>query len=188
MKVFISIFILSLLLVAQVVGVELITNGDFESNSEGWEEQSSGTGTISFGNYDPNDPDMEVQAYKYSNAGYKSLNQVVWAPALDISFSFSTAFWNSCENNTYNYYAASAIILYYLKEDETILGETRIYSATQYCPWQNTNTIHLYPVNDTLWHDYSFNITDELTYLPGVAQDSIKKLKVSIYAFTTTHC
>jgi len=176
------------LLSSQVTGVELITNGAFETNTDGWTNWSNGTGSITIGNYDISDPDNEVLSYKNTDAGYSSIFQIVPSPNLDIVFSTSAAFWDYCEDNSENYYAASAVILYYLKEDETALGETRIYAATQYCPWQNTSTTHLYPVHDTLWNDYSFNITDELANLPGVPQDSIKELKVSVYSFTTTHC
>ena len=181
MKIFISLFIVSLILYTQVLALEIITNGDFEEPlSTGWQESTSGSNiTINRAtSYDP-DPDYEAYVGKSTGSGYARLYQIVNIPATDLDFSVNAKLY-AYDNHT-SAWAGGAVVISYLDEYSSLLGETYIcYRSTQ-CPWTNSSTSHLIEASDSLWHNYGFNIENELTNLSGVNPSDIKKIQVSLF-------
>ncbi|MEO0225428.1 MAG: hypothetical protein ABIL05_00595 [candidate division WOR-3 bacterium] len=190
-----AIIMSGLLGIGLTLGYELVTNGDFEAPlTTGWTQTVSGDYTSSSYytidramDYNP-DPDYEAQSRKYLHE-IASLSQIVPIPHIDINFSAQAKLWCKCEDNAYNYFAAAALILYYMNNDSQILGETRIYRGTTYCNWQNSSTIHLIRAADTSnWYNYSFIIRNELNNLPGINPAQVKRIKVALYAYSTHNC
>ncbi len=183
---------LLILSVVVAVGIgssrELVTNGDFElPPSVGWEELAWGefadTGNcrMRYRHDHHPDRDFEVMVHKMLNKGYK-LFQKIEIPTLDIRFSVSARLTSKTENR--DYYAAAAICLEYLDGRDSVIGETRLYSATTGCPWVSTSMLHLIGAPDSLnWYDYDFSVEDELANLPGVEPDSIHAINVVLLAY-----
>ncbi|UCG29218.1 MAG: hypothetical protein JSV53_06750 [candidate division WOR-3 bacterium] len=176
------------LVLAVIVGLcgatNYITNGDFEQPlSPGWFQSSYGTDvTITRGTAYHPDPDNEVYLYKYGTGttgmGHAILYQTTDIPTTNINVSFDAAMY--AWDNYPGIWAASAVIVGYLDSDGALLGETRVTNMTDECPWVNGATMHLLPVTDDDWHSYSFNIDDELMYLPGVDPEQVSKVKVTL--------
>ncbi|MFO7675025.1 MAG: hypothetical protein R6X12_01710 [bacterium] len=173
---------------AQGAGRELVLNGDFEcSPFEGWREQAWGeftdTGNCRLGHrpdLDP-DPDFEVVVHKLLNAGY-ALYQQVPVSGVDLGFGVSCRLTSKTENR--DYYAAAAVCLEYRDAGDSLLGETRIFSATTGHPWRDSPTLHLIGASDSLnWHEYRFNVAEELANLPGVAPGDIRSIRVVLLAY-----
>jgi len=169
-----------------------LLNGDFEQPlNTGWMQVTSGSYITIDRNtsYEP-DPDYEVYASKGAGNGYAKLYQVVDIPTSLNLFNFSIkAKLYAYDNNADTLcWAAASVIVSYLNSSGSCLGETRICMWTAPCPWQNTSTIHLINVSDSLWHNYGFNIATELTNLPGVNPASVKKIAVSLYDTTAHTC
>ncbi len=79
----------------------------------------------------------------------------------------------------------AAVAFDYLAEDSSRLGRTIVYLPSSYCTWTDSDTLHLVRVTDTTgqWARYSLNFATELdNFLPQVAQDRIKRLRVEIFA------
>ena len=183
MKFSIPLIILSFLFVTPVLGVELIANGDFEEPlTTGWESVTSGSNIIINRaiNYDP-DPDYEAYVYKGTGSGYARLYQIVDAPTTDLDFAVNTKLYAYA---TATAWSGAAVVISYLDEQSSLLGETYICDRSTYCPWANTPTCHIIPAPDSLWHNYGFNIDDELTNLSGVNPSDIKKIQISLYCQT----
>jgi hypothetical protein len=73
----------------------------------------------------------------------------------------------------------------YLAEDSSRLGRTIVYLPSSYCTWTDSDTLHLVRVTDTTgqWARYSLNFATELdSFLPQVAQNRIKLLRVEVFA------
>ncbi len=187
MKMLIPIF----LMIGLVSAGNWLVNGDFEEAlNTGWTSTQSGSyiyidRAIT---YEP-DPDYEVRVEKGTGNGYARLSQTI-----DITtpseFTFSTkaklyAYDNNADTLTY---AAAAIRIIYRNATGALLGETRICQFTAPCPWQNTSTIHLITVSDSLWHNYSFNLQTELGNLPGVNPANVKKVEIALYDTTAHTC
>ncbi len=183
MKFFIPIIIFSFLFSAQVTGIELITNGDFEEQlTTGWEQATSGADIIinRATSYDP-DPDYEAYAYKGTGSGYARLLQLMNViPSTDIDFTCNAKLY--AWDNYIDAWAGAAVVISYLNENSLLLGETYICFRSDGCPWTNTPTCHIIAAVDSFWHNYAFNIDDELTNLSGVNPQDIKKIKVSLYS------
>ncbi|HDQ99727.1 MAG TPA: hypothetical protein ENN51_05540 [candidate division WOR-3 bacterium] len=65
-----------------------------------------------------------------------------------------------------------------------MLGETRIFSATEGHPWRGSDVLHLIGAPDSLnWHDYRFHVGDELANLPGVNPDDVRAIRVVLLAY-----
>lgn len=158
-----------------------ITNGDFEQEfTNGWLQSIYGTAvTITRGTgYDP-DPDYEAYLYKGTGtSGHAMLYQTVDIPTIHIDFSVQLKC-NAWDNYT-GAWAAAGVIVGYLDESNVFLGDTRICMYSPDCPWQNSATCHIIDVNDTQWHDYEFNINEELANLPGIDPLEVKKIKVTL--------
>lgn len=164
-----------------------LTNGDFEQELNiGWEQITNGSNIIinRATNYDP-DPDYEAYVYKGTGSGYAKLHQIVNIPTTDLEFSVYTKLY-AYDNHT-SAWCGAAVVIAYLDESGSLLGDTRICARSTQCPWSNTSTHHIIEATDSLWHNYAFSINDELTNLPGVNPSAIKKIDVALFD-TSYHC
>ncbi|MBS4016445.1 MAG: hypothetical protein KGZ86_08445 [Candidatus Latescibacteria bacterium] len=180
-------YILILLLMVSIsVAGRLVVNGDFEQElTIGWYQAgvTSSADTIDRQTYFDPDPDYEARVRKY-NAGYAKLFQTLDIPTTDLEFSVNA---NLYATATSPYWAAAAVILRYLNDNNDLLGETRIAHKSQYCPWTNTSTIHIIQVAaPNNWYNYSFNINNELLNLPGVNPALVKKIQIALFDTLTS--
>lgn len=167
----------------------LLTNGDFEQEfSVGWQNSAPGyyDSLLRGSTYQP-DPDMEAYVF-HAYGGYFKLFQTTDIPSTDLQFSIDAKMYAYDNNADTLCWAGAAVIISYLNESNTILGQTRIYRSTTPCPWTNTNTRHLIPASDESWHTYSFSITSELGNLPGVNPLLIKKVEVALFDTAAHTC
>ncbi len=185
--------LLALAFASVMIAGDLMINGNFEQDlSNGWTQSSIGYSIIidRATTYEP-DGDYEAQVYKGAGSGSALLYQTV-----DLQNMPLNQLQFSCKSKLYAYdndadtlcYAATAVIVQYLNQTGTILGETRICQFTAPCSWASTSTVHLMTVADSLWHSYSFNIATELANLPGVTPTNVKKLKIAMYDTTAHTC
>jgi hypothetical protein len=170
-------------------GTELLQNGDFEQDlSIGWTQEFEGDDyTFARGATYHSDPDFEVYVRKYLT-GYALLRQTVPVLNLNLTFSGEVSFGNICDDNTYGYFAASAVRLFYEDAAGAVLGETRIYRGTMYCDWTNSETLHLLEMPSDAWDSFNVDVKDEMTNLPGVNPGDVTRITVGIYAYTTDYC
>ena len=169
----------------------LITNGDFEADLRtGWLQDfglPTALDSIMISPQLDSDPDNEVIVAKY-NASSAKLYQTVTIPTLDLQFSCQALLYVLEHSPSSETWAASAIILRYLNSSNNLLGQTRIVNKSPNCTWSNSGTNHLIVVTDTAnWHDYSFNLNNELNNLSGVNRSNIRKVQVAIID-TTNGC
>lgn len=182
-----KLLVLTVIICSGLFGANLLTNGAFEQPlSTGWLQATSGVNvTINRATtYDP-DPDYEAYVYKGSGSGYARLYQVVDIPSTDIDFSVNAKLY--AWDNHASAWTGACLLISYLNESNSLLGATRICARSQGCPWNNSSTHHLINAVDSLWHNYAFNIDDELTNLPGVTPSAIKKIQISLLD-STYHC
>lgn len=172
------------IIVGYTIADNLLTNGDFEQELDvGWQQSISGEGFIDRSTlYDP-DPDYEAGIYQSSCNGTAILEQVIEILNEDLPFiEFSCNAKMYAYDNVPGDWIATAVIISYINEFDSILGETRIYSYSDTaCPWADSPTLHLIEVADADWHSYFFNLEDELTHLPGVNQLEIKKIGAGLF-------
>lgn len=174
-------FVIILTMISFSAAGVLLTNGDFEQAlTVGWQAASGGSNVYidRSVSYDP-DADYEARAEKGDGSGYAKLYQTVDIPTTDLDFSCHTKMWAYDNHSTA--WCGAAIRIFYQDASSSILGETMICMRSTQCPWNNTSTRHVIPVTDSLWHDYSFNIDDELTNLSGVNPAQIAKIQVALY-------
>ncbi len=178
----------ALTLCATMPARELLYNGTFELVPDsGWKLYTWGdfpdTGNCrlrQLTDFEP-DRDFELMLHKMLHQGMK-LSQRINLPALDLGFSVSARLTAKTERDSL--FAAAAVCLEYLGQHDTVLGETRIYSATRGCIWTSTPCLHLIRAPDSLnWHEYRFRLQDELANLPAVNPDSITALRVALLAY-----
>jgi hypothetical protein len=183
--------VLFLIMIAGLgIASTLLTNGDFEKDlTDGWQIfQFSTADTIDRGTgYDP-DPDYELYVLRNYGNGYCRVWQSVDIPTTDLAFSIKARLWAYDNDADTLCWAAAAVIVSYLDQAGSIIGETRIVNMTTPCPWINTPTLHLISANDTLWHTYAFNVNAELANLPGVNPSVVKKIRVAAYDTTAHTC
>jgi hypothetical protein len=186
-------FLLVLAFASAMTAGDLMINGNFEQDlSIGWMQSSIGYYiTIDRATtYEP-DADYEVQVFKDVGSGSALLYQAVdlqGMPLSQLQFSCKSKLYAYDNNADTLCYAAAAVIIQYLNQAGTMLGETRICQFTAPCDWASTSTVHLMTVADSLWHSYSFNIATELANLPGVSPSNVKKLKIAMYDTTAHTC
>ena len=164
-----------------------ITNGDFEQvQSVGWTQSSYGSATITRGTaYDP-DPDYEIYLYKASGTtGHATLQQTVDIPTTHIDFKVTAKLW--AWDNYSGAWAGAAVVVGYLNASNQLLGDTKICMFSYDCPWTNSPTCHIMQIYDSLWHDYEFNIHEELANLPGVDAAEVAKIRVTLVD-SVVHC
>jgi len=177
--------IMTLIMWGFVFAVPFLTNGDFEEPftfTTGW--LYNGTYVdycVNRGvNYDP-DPDYEV--YIHTHGGffrYLKLYQTVDIPTTDLEFSVNAKLYAVTYCHPWSW-AGAAVVVSYLDESNSVLGETMICYSIGPCPWTNTDTSHIIEVTDSLWYSYAFNIEDELANLSGVNQSEIARIQVALY-------
>ncbi len=162
-------------------GTTYVTNGNFEEIlTVGWTEEHTAT-TYAIDrntNYDP-DPDYEVYIYESNSSGDAQIYQLFDIPTIDIDLSLNAKLYATATTGTAGWTAA-AIIVSYIDEFDSIMGETRICQRAGSCPWMNSSTVHLITAPDSNWHTYSFKIAEELENLPGVNAAHVKRLKVAL--------
>jgi len=172
---------------------ELVRNGDFELPPDSsWQLYVCGdypdTGNCRLRRrheFHP-DRDFEVMVHKMLHQGMK-LSQRVAIPDLDLGFAVSCRLTAKTERESL--FAAACIGVEYLDSRDSVLGETRILSATPGCTWTSGPVLHLIPAPDSLnWHDYQFNVAAELDNLPGVNRDSIRAVRVGLLAYVENNC
>jgi hypothetical protein len=185
---------LFLALVLPATGRELLTNGDFELPPEvGWRLDTWGmfsdTGNcrLRWQHDIAPDRDCEVMLHKMLHQGMK-LSQKLTIPGLDLGYSISCRLTSKTERESL--YAAACAGIEYLDVRDSVLGETRVYSATSGCPWTSTPALHLVRAPDSLhWHDYRFNLYEEvIANLPGVNPESVRAVRVYLLGFVLDNC
>jgi len=182
-------YILVLTLTIGICGASnYMVNGDFEQDlNVGWVQLMSGGGTtiLRSTTYDP-DPDYEVYVYKASGTtGYAHLSQTASIPTCNIDLSFKAKLY--AWDNYSGAWAGAAVVIEYLNSADAVLGETRVCQWSYDCPWTNAADCHIIQVADSLWHDYSYNVLDELVYVPAVDPDAVAKIKITLVA-EVAHC
>jgi hypothetical protein len=172
---------------------ELVKNGDFELPPDSsWELTVWGeypdTGNCRLRwlhTFNP-DRDFEVMLHKMLHQGMK-LSQKIQVPTLDLGFSVSCRLTSKTERESL--FAAACVCLEYLDAADSVLGETRIYSATSGCTWQSGPTLHLIRAPDSLnWHDYRLNVAAELDSLPGIVRSQVCAIRVGLLSYVLNNC
>jgi hypothetical protein len=184
-------YLILLLIIGFCSAGHLLTNGDFEQPlNVGWSSAIGTTlpqDTIDRQIYFQPDLDYEARVKKY-DATHVILCQTVNIPTTDLEFSVSANFFAQEYNSTTTYWAAAAVCLRYLDNNDVLLGETRIAYKTPHCPWTQSNTLHIISeMFSNTWNTYSFNVNSELANLTGVNPADIRKIQVAIID-TTDGC
>jgi hypothetical protein len=186
-------------LVLLAVGIlsagELVVNGSFEESAlSGWRWDTSGVFSDSSNchlwqsYYFQPDLDREVCVHKILHQ-WDMLSQNIPITNLDLNFSFSAKLFCKTERPDTGYYACANVVLCYRDENDSALGETRVYTRTGGCDWVNSPTLHLILAPDTTrWHNYSFNLAAELDNLPGVNRSQIRAVRVGLWAYVRNNC
>ncbi|MCS7258011.1 MAG: hypothetical protein NZ601_01360 [candidate division WOR-3 bacterium] len=183
------------LIVCSVVNLlsagELLTNGNFEQPLDiGWYSTivtATSYDTIDRQTFFHPDPDYEVRVKKY-DAVCAKVYQTISIPTTDLDFSVNAKLYAYEYTPTASYWAAAAIILRYLDDNNNWLGETRITYKTPHSPWINTSTVHLINAPDpNNWYQYNFNLNSELANLSGINSSAIRKIQVLLMD-TTNGC
>ncbi|MBN2619989.1 hypothetical protein JXB22_02775 [candidate division WOR-3 bacterium] len=172
-----------IVMIGVCMGANYVVNGDFEQAfTVGWTEYSPDSyGYFSRGtSYDP-DPNYEAYGYRYGSGGqgggYDMLHQTFDIPIIDFDFSANIKLdaWDSGSS-----WCGAALAVYYRNASNTVLGVTRICRISAGCPWSNTAVQHSIYASDTNWHNYSFNIEDELQNLSGVNPDAVARITIAL--------
>ncbi len=172
---------------------ELLVNGAFEEPPEvGWRYRvwgdfpdTANCRLVWRHDHEP-DRDFEILLHKMLHQG-AVLSQLVELPTLDAAFSVTCRL--TAKTELESLYAAAAVCVEYIDRHDSVLGETRIYSATRGCDWSNSSRLHLVRAPDSLnWHRYRFILRDELVNLPGVNPDSVRCVRVSLLSFVLGNC
>jgi hypothetical protein len=191
----IRLAVLGSALAGALSGRELVANGDFEQPaSPAWKWET-------FGNFadtanchlwqscyfDP-DLDREVGVHKTLHQ-WALLSQDVDVPSVNLNFSAAARLFCKTERPDTGYYACACVILQYLDVNDSVLGETRIYARTGGCDWTSSATLHLIPAPDTTrWHNYAFNVADELGNLPGVNPAQVRRVRLGLWSYARNNC
>jgi hypothetical protein len=174
---------------------ELLVNGNFEDPARTtWRWDTFGvandTGDCHLWQsyyYDP-DLDREVCVHKTLHQ-WAMLSQTVEIPSTNLNFSASAKFFAKTERPDTGYYACANVILSYMDVNDSLLGETRIYVHTGGCDWASTPVLHLIDAPDsTHWHNYAFNVNDELDNLTGVSRSDVTKIRVGVWTYVRNNC
>jgi hypothetical protein len=172
--------LISLVLVGFVSAMSFLVNGDFEDElTTGWYQYIGPNGTIVRGVGYDGDSDYEAYVYKGTGNGNTKLYQIVEVPTTDLEFSVNAKLIASSTSGSC--WAGASILICYYGDDDTHLGCSRIAHRTAACPWSNTDTSHVTQVTDTLWHNYAFNIDDEISVIPSVTGTDVRKILVALH-------
>jgi len=189
------ILILTLAVAGILPARELLVNGTLEEPPNvGWRWDTFGLFADS-GNchlwqscyFDP-DLDREVCVHKILHQ-WDMLSQTVDVPDVSLNFSVSAKLFCKTERPDTGFYACANVVLYYLGEIDSVLGETRIYAHTGGCDWVDSPMLHLIEAPDTTrWHNYAFNVASELTHLAGVNPSQVRRIKVGLWSYARNNC
>jgi hypothetical protein len=183
-----KLLLILILMISVAAASNYIDNGDFEQAlSVGWTQTATGGGTtINRGTTYHPDNDYEVYLYKATGTtGHAQLWQIAEVPTCNMDFSFSAKLY--AWDNYSGAWGGAAVVIGYLDNSNTLLGETMVCQYTVDCPWTNAPDRHVIQVADSLWHDYSFNLLDELFNVPAVDPDDVAKIQVTLNA-EVVHC
>jgi len=174
-----------LLSAAGASGLELVTNGDFESAFDpAWEQSTSGTAVwIERGTSYDADPDYEARVRKSTGNGRGKLSQTFNLPGTDVRFSARLL--ASATASATDIWAAGVLMLSYQDLAGNVLGRTAIGATTHGCPWVSDDTFHLLGSSTGAWQDWSFHLDDELANLPGVDPMQVRRLEVALLVEAT---
>jgi hypothetical protein len=176
------------MLVSIAAASNYIQNGDFEQAlNVGWTQIMAGGGTtINRGTTYHPDSDYEIYVYKATGTtGYAQLWQIAEIPTCNIDLTFSAKLY--AWDNYNGAWAGAAVRIEYLDDSDVSLGETRVCRWSYDCPWTNAADCHIIQVADSNWHDYDFNLLDELNNVPAVNPDEVAKIKITLNA-QVVHC
>ncbi len=174
-------------------GTNLVYNGGFELLPDsGWKQLAWGdfadTGNCRVRRthaFHP-DRDYELMLHKMLHQGLL-LSQRLEFEDLDLGFALSARLTSKTERESL--FAAASVGLQFLGSGDSVLGETRVYSATAGCDWRSGPALHLVRAPDSLsWYDYRLDVPDELASLPGVVPESVRALRVVVQAFVLGNC
>lgn len=178
---------LALVVLGLVSAQNLLVNGGFEQPlSVGWAQTVGGVGTqtVERGTGHHPDPDYEAYLYQFDGGGWTKLGQMVDVPGSRLAFTFWGKFEYGAGSSTC--WPVAAVTLEYCDAGGNLLGESRFYYHNAYCNWTNSGTLHLLDVASPDWQEYSLDIHDEIAAnLPGVNPDDVRKVRVSMYGFTS---
>jgi hypothetical protein len=184
----VPLLLLVLVLPSSVMAMELVTNGGFEGDlPPDWQEDTVGAATVisrSVG-YD-GDPDYEVLVEKGTGNGHAKLNQTVVIPSVDVAFSANAKIQVASSGG--GPWAAAGVALYYEDSLGEVLGVTMILRKTIDCPWLDSDTFHMIPVADEEWKNHAFNLSNELSNLPGVDMQAIHQIRICLFGQTGGDC
>jgi len=159
-------------------GQQLVSNGGFEDGLDGWTQQNSGSFFITCDTSFQTDPDYEVRVYK-SLAGYARVRQTVELPSTLVRFSVSAKL-RAAKGTNAGYYAYAAVVLYYLNAADSVLGKTMIVQRVGSFNPVSDSFQHIIEVVNVDWQDHVFVLGDELASIPGVHNDSVAKVMISL--------
>jgi hypothetical protein len=174
-----------LLSAAGASGLELVANGDFESDfAPAWEQSTSGTAVwIERGIGFDADPDYEARVRKGTGNGRGKLSQSFNVPGTNLRFSARLL--ASATASSTDIWAAGVLMLSYQDPAGNVLGRTAIGATTHGCPWTDGDTFHLLGSPTGAWQDWSFTLDDELANLPGVDPSQVRRLEVALLVEAT---
>jgi hypothetical protein len=180
------VLLVPLLFATAVFGQELLVNGDFEQElTTGWTLIEEGSGTHEFNRdvgYHP-DPDYEAYVYQYDNPGGSRLSQTVAVSAPMLTVSFWAEFEEGAGSSSC--WPAACFVVAYLDAGGVKLGETRYYYGT-YVNWVSDDTLHLIPVTNPDWTEYTLDVMLELTQnLPLINPADVAQVEVAAWSATT---
>jgi hypothetical protein len=174
--------------VAAIPGLarEFIVNGDFEQDhASTWARGETGSGGIVERRTDlDGDEDYELRISVTEGDGIIRLVQRVEIPNTDLNISAQLAAATFGDGGAWT---AAGLMIRYLDRHSGTLGETAIMSTSRDCPWISSATFHLIRIVGQNWQEHAFNLTEELTLLPGVDPEQITFLEVAV-AYTAENC
>ena len=176
-----------LMLAGPAAAGELLVNGDFEQPLDvGWTDTAKvEVGTFLFERADTfgqPTPGYAAKAYKML-ARYASLYQTVDVPNVDLTLSFDARLKIGGGSSTC--WPVASVWVRYADASGLELGNTRFYLHDQYATWAKSDTVSLIDVSDTTgaWHNYSLDLRQELTHLPGINAEAVEKIAIDLYAY-----
>ncbi len=164
--------------------LELVVNGGFEQpwGAGDWQPCQSGPASVleRATDLDP-DPDFEARLSCGTGTGYTRLDQTVHIPGPATQLTFRA---RMSVDATSSAWAAAGLVIAYLDQRGFTQAETRVYTATRYCPWVDSPTLHLLPIGGEVWQSYVIDIAEDLTHFPGMDPEAVQQVRISLLAQT----
>jgi len=161
--------------------LQCVVNGDFEEElTIGWQQQIDCSSVVVMRTlYQDDDPDYELWTLVDNGIGEVSVWQRFPIPNLDLEITAAIKVLASGDGGAWT---VSGFGINYLDWNMDLLGKTFIGMMSNDCPWTESSTFHIIEITDFLWHQFSFNLNDELVNLPDVAPQQIAYLEVEVLA------